>query len=1697
MRKQGACAAVWLLCLSALVAPSAQAKGKSTKPSAPTISAISSSSPKKGKVNVKVTIVLPKSNGNSSLTESRVTAGGKTCTIPKNKNSCTIKSINNGKELTVVAISKNKNGFGSANSKVTYVAGARPYTFVPPVAVVSPPVAVVSPPVAVVFPPVAVVSPPVAVVFPPAPTPSHTISSREFVGQNLSGQNFTNADLSGANFTNADLSGANFTNADLSGANFTNAKICHADFSGANLSMSTMVSTTVARQGGCTYPSVNFLNASLTSVSANSVNLEGANFTNSNLTNAAFVGGNLESAVLTGSNLSGVEISTPFLTNLKSGAITGLPRTLYSESGYSWKLVGGYLMGPRADLSNASLANLNLSGVSLQGANLYRVSSGGIANAPESLPTNWITFGGYLVGPGADLRFARLSGLNSQGADLTQADFTGADLSGAILTWGNARPNMRGTNFTNSNLSNARAANNDIRDANLSGADMTGLYAPNVNLDNSNMTDANLTNAHLSDVQFTNSNLTNAAFVGSNLQNANFTGATLAGVRSGSITFNSGAPDLPSDWKLASGYLVGPEANLSNAILNGADLNQVNLSGADLSGTQMAGTDLSGANLTGTDLSGANLTGTTSSEILGIPASLPVGWMLSYGSLIQVFSVSYDSNGGSDVIAGSFTTGDSIVSAPTPPTKDGYRFVGWATANGGSPISFPYSPTATHDITLYAIWSVSNPTFATPTLYSNGYTVQISNYDNTYTYTGSATASGVVSISNTGLVTVTEIAPKVSSTVTVTASREGNVVGSASKTATAACNPCAVGDSGPGGGIIFYVSQGFSCPSEGVCHYLEVAPSGWNSGPEPIKIWSRETALVYGNTCSHVVLATPGDRCNYGGLGQGYGESETAIGWVGSDTAAGLARSYSGGNKNDWYLPSLTELNRLCMWNVGQGPGDYYGDSNNGLCTGGMLNNPRYGAGNAGLVGGAYWSSTQNSRSTAWWKSINNGGAHGWNNKVNARYVRPVRAFRATELTAALIPTFGTPNPTANGFTVQITNYDNLFTYGGTATASGSVTVSGSGLVTVTDVAADNSSVLTITTTRAGYVSGSATLTWLRAALVPTFGTVNPTEDGFTVQITNYDNLFTYGGTATASGSVTVSGSGLVTVTGVAANSSSVATITTTRAGYVSGTATTTWLRAALVPIFGTPNPTANGFTIQITNYDNNFTYGGTATANGSVAVSESGLVTVTGVAANTSIVATITATRAGHVSGRATTNAISLTAALVPTFGAPNPTEDGFTVQITNHDNLFTYNGTATANGSVAVSESGLVTVTGIGFNTSSVATVTTTRAGYVSGSATTTWTSNCNICSVTFASNGGSSVTDGTFMSGGAIESTPTDPTKAGYTFDGWAATNGGDAVSFSYSPGVARNITLYARWSANTYSVTYDSNGGSAVADGSFTTGGSISDEPTIPTRNGYTFMGWAFSESNNNGSLSLATFPFNPTQTSDFTLYARWATPGFDWYSINFDSINGSTIPQNGLYQYGGVAYYNKGSDNSPIWSTTGPVNPTKEGYIFEGWSFTYGGDLLSFPLNVFKPNGVTLYAKWSRVPCTYPDFCATNLPFLSNLSEWNVVNPDFNVGEVVRLNKGIYDARFDGPYATETFLRCTLRVYEAQRGRPQTGGGTYYSCTDLVNNYGLGYRLQQSDVGKYIVGYSCKYRRSSIPLGTPDCWYTASEGSVKP
>ena len=166
----------------------------------------------------------------------------------------------------------------------------------------------------------------------------------------------------------------------------------------------------------------------------------------------------------------------------------------------------------------------------------------------------------------------------------------------------------------------------------------------------------------------------------------------------------------------------------------------------------------------------------------------------------------------------------------------------------------------------------------------------------------------------------------------------------------------AVGETGPGGGIIFYYSEaGFTVTGLGTCHYLEAAPNNqatvtWSSGSFDNFVdvtGAAGTAIGTGkaNTAA-IVAALPGDTA--------------------ANNAAKAAVAYTGGGKSDWFLPSIDELNAMYEAKI-----------------------------HLGITSGTFWSSSQ---------SEDSGGAQTQNfgdgsqtnigkDFVGGRNVRAIRAF--------------------------------------------------------------------------------------------------------------------------------------------------------------------------------------------------------------------------------------------------------------------------------------------------------------------------------------------------------------------------------------------------------------------------------------------------------------------------------------------------------------------------------------------------------------------------------------------------------------------------------------------------------------------------------------------------------------------------------
>jgi prepilin-type N-terminal cleavage/methylation domain-containing protein len=220
---------------------------------------------------------------------------------------------------------------------------------------------------------------------------------------------------------------------------------------------------------------------------------------------------------------------------------------------------------------------------------------------------------------------------------------------------------------------------------------------------------------------------------------------------------------------------------------------------------------------------------------------------------------------------------------------------------------------------------------------------------------------------------------------------------------------CVVGDTGPGGGKVFYVqagggtftSTGSDCGTS--CKYLEAAPSDQSTGV----VWATGVQFCYHATVvgldfcnSQSIYPQPASnqaasRTAATPVGMGMANTNqiysrlTAAGSVStSNYAAGVAWAYSNGDKTDWHLPSRDELNQMCKWNRGVA---WTSDAT--VCTGGTLNSATYGASASGFSNNRYWSSSEVDNAAVWHQLFTDGTQYSNYNKGNTLYVRPIRAF--------------------------------------------------------------------------------------------------------------------------------------------------------------------------------------------------------------------------------------------------------------------------------------------------------------------------------------------------------------------------------------------------------------------------------------------------------------------------------------------------------------------------------------------------------------------------------------------------------------------------------------------------------------------------------------------------------------------------------
>jgi uncharacterized repeat protein (TIGR02543 family) len=203
-----------------------------------------------------------------------------------------------------------------------------------------------------------------------------------------------------------------------------------------------------------------------------------------------------------------------------------------------------------------------------------------------------------------------------------------------------------------------------------------------------------------------------------------------------------------------------------------------------------------------------------------------------------------------------------------------------------------------------------------------------------------------------------------------------------------------------------------------------------------------------------------------------------------------------------------------------------------------------------------------------------------------------------------------------------------------------------------------------------------------------------------------------------------------------------------------------------------------------------------------------------------------------------------------------------------------------------------------------------------------------------ITFESNGGTSVADQKVEYGKFLNQPIID--KENFELVGWYLDDDFD-TPFDFSEPISTDVILYAKWTEKTYTITFNTLGGTSVSSISGTYGIELEDL-LIPEKDGHSFIGWFEDE--------MLSIPFEREfiPSENLVIFAKWETNDYD---ISFETNGGSIIDDMTL-GFGEIINL--------------PSNPVLENAVFDGWYIDNSFETL-FDINSMPSENLVLYAKW--------------------------------------------------------------------------------------------------------------------------------------
>lgn len=274
-------------------------------------------------------------------------------------------------------------------------------------------------------------------------------------------------------------------------------------------------------------------------------------------------------------------------------------------------------------------------------------------------------------------------------------------------------------------------------------------------------------------------------------------------------------------------------------------------------------------------------------------------------------------------------------------------------------------------------------------------------------------------------------------------------------------------------------------------------------------------------------------------------------------------------------------------------------------------------------------------------------------------------------------------------------------------------------------------------------------------------------------------------------------------------------------------------------------------------------------------------------------------------------------------------------------------------------------------------------------------------------------------------------TDP---GYKIVDWCTdANCPEGTEYDFDASLDSNLTLYAKWELEEYTISYELYGGTN-SESNWTSYTVESDPITFaePTYPGNIFDGWFYDEGFTQPATGIAT----NTMTGNKTLYARWTQI---FYTVEYLSGNDASATVVADTKYWGVPLTLKGNEFAF----------QREGYVQDGWSLTDGGSkVYNFGDSYSQDIGLILYPHWVAGSPVAAQYGAVTIYTYPDTHKEAVINGDYKGADTVKITS---DIEVSSVTLDRTFnVKCisTLMV-PFEMDASDVGGSPVYKFKTLV------------------------------------------------